>query len=69
MPSAALLWAIVVIGPNFAVEARWAQRFLDRTECEIWLANVLRQRATVILHPSVTPECQRIEPTRDEIEE
>jgi len=68
MPSAALLWTVVVIGSNFAVDARWSLRFPDRTECEIWLADMLRQER-VKLHPSVKPECQPIDPARDEIEE
>jgi hypothetical protein len=53
----ALLWVVVVIGPDFLVEPRWApQQFTDRAQCEHWVAETVRN-GSVKLRSDVRTEC------------
>jgi hypothetical protein len=59
----------MVIGPDFAVEARWAaQRFSQQVQCEQWLAEELRRRV-VRLGDGATPKCQPLDSSHDDLEE
>jgi hypothetical protein len=69
MPSAVLLWAVVLIGPDFVIEARWGPvRFPDRDQCEIWLSDALR-KGVANLRADVKAECRPIGSAQEEIEE
>jgi hypothetical protein len=58
MPSAVLFWVVVLIGPDFVIEARWGpSQFADRYQCETWLADALRQ-SPPNLRSDVKAECR-----------
>jgi hypothetical protein len=57
MSSAVLFWVVVLIGPDFVIEARWGQsQFADRDQCESWLAESLSHRPN--LRGDVKAECR-----------
>jgi hypothetical protein len=58
MPAAVLFWVVVLIGPDFVIEARWGQsQFADRDQCESWLADAISQRAAN-LRGDVKADCR-----------
>ena len=69
-PSAALLWIVVAVGPDFIVPVRWATGvFFDRTQCRTWLAEALRRGATAKMRFDVQLECRAANTIADNIQE
>jgi hypothetical protein len=66
---AALIWIVVVIGPDFIIEARWSPlQFTDRSQCDQWLSETT-QRGSVRVRSDLRVECQPINAGIDVIEE
>jgi len=66
---AALIWIVVVVGPDFIVPARWAPlEFPDHGQCDQWLNETSRNRA-LNLRLGVRAECQPLDSARSDIEE
>ena len=66
----ALLWMVVVVGPDFITEARWATlRFPEREQCENWLGTAVKAQHVVKLPPQVRLECAPTDTVPNEIEE
>ena len=68
--SAALLWIVVAVGPDFIVPVRWATGvFYDRTHCRTWLAYALRRGAAAKMRFDVQLECRAANTIADGIQE
>jgi hypothetical protein len=69
--SAAVLWIIVAVGPDFIIPARWATLvFDDRTHCRTWLADALLSHgAASKMRFDVQLECRAASTIADQIEE
>ena len=69
-PSAAVLWIIVAIGPDFIVPVRWATlTFYDRTQCRTWLAEALLHGAASKMRFDVQLECRAASTIVDQTQE
>jgi hypothetical protein len=66
---AALLWVVMVIGPDFVIEPRWGPlQFPERGQCEQWLAETLGS-GLVKLRSDVRAECQLLGSSHPDFEE
>ena len=69
-PSAALLWIVVAVGPDFIIPARWAMlAFPSRTQCESWLAEELLKGAASKMRFDVQTECRDASTIADDTQE
>jgi hypothetical protein len=68
--SAAVLWIIVAVGPDFIIPIRWATlEFDDRTQCRTWLADALLHGAASRMRFDVQLECRAASTIADQIQE
>jgi hypothetical protein len=66
---AVLVWIVMVVGPDFVIEARWAPlRFSGEAQCEQWLADELH-KGVVKLSNDVTAKCRPLDLRPADIEE
>jgi hypothetical protein len=70
-PSAALLWIVVAVGPDFIIPARWASLmvFSSRAQCQTWLADALLKGAASKMRYDVGAECRAANSIADQTEE
>jgi hypothetical protein len=69
-PSAALLWIVVAVGPDFIIPVRWATLvFYDRTQCRTWLADALLHGAAAKMRIDVQLECRAASTIADKTQE
>lgn len=70
IPSAAVLWIVVAVGPDFIIPVRWATSvFYDRTQCRAWLADALLHGAASKMRFDVQLECRAASTIADQIQE